>query len=66
MTDPLFREITDPAERSRKLVENGRVAAKDLREYALAHLGDHGTHVFNQVTYLLSVIKELGALADRD
>jgi hypothetical protein len=62
--DPLFKNVTDPVERRKKLVENSQIVTHDLRKIALERCGDAGTDVFNLAQYLGAVIRELDALAD--
>lgn len=53
--DPLFRNIADPAERKRKLVENAQVVVNELRQ-----LSTDSPDIFNGTQYLGQVIRELG------
>ncbi len=62
--DAFFKNVTNPIERRKKLVENSQIVAHDLRQIALDRCGDAGPDVFNLAQYLGAVIRELDALAD--
>jgi len=62
--DPFFKNVADPVERRKKLVESPQIVTRDLRQIALEKCGDAGTDVFNLAQYLGAVIRELDSLAD--
>lgn len=53
--DPFFRNVADPAERKRKLIENAELVVKELRQ-----LSTDSPDIFNRAQYLGHVIRELG------
>lgn len=62
MNDPLFKAVTDPAERKQKLIENAEIVVRDLRKIGVDRCGDAGPDVSNLAQYLGQVIRELESL----